>query len=186
MWFTRGLMLITSLAISSGIVTEAKADAMVEAIRPHQGKQFEVEFLGNMIHHHASAVRMADLALERAGSGVVREMASKMIEDQTKEIGQMSGWLHQWHRRSPDDVREPAQSRSKAKKDLAHLRGARGAEFDRRFLSLMSEHHRSGIKMARLVSDRTERDPLQELASKMIEAQSNETAKMQRLLASRD
>lgn len=60
----------------------------------------------------------------------------------------------------------------------AALEKLKGAEFEQSFMQQMIQHHRSGIEMAKLVSDHTKRKELQEFASKMIAAQQEEIDKM--------
>jgi len=60
----------------------------------------------------------------------------------------------------------------------AALEKLKGAEFEQTFLQQMIQHHRSGIEMAKLVSDHTKRTELQGFASKMISAQQEEIEKM--------
>jgi uncharacterized protein (DUF305 family) len=60
----------------------------------------------------------------------------------------------------------------------AALEPLKGAEFEQSFLEQMIQHHRSGIDMAKLVSDHTKRPELQQFAQKMIAAQQGEIDKM--------
>ena len=60
----------------------------------------------------------------------------------------------------------------------ASLEPLKGAEFERSFLDQMIQHHRSGIEMAKLVSDHTKRPELRQFAQKMSAAQQGEIDKM--------
>lgn len=60
----------------------------------------------------------------------------------------------------------------------AALEKLKGAEFEQSFLQQMIQHHRSGVAMAKLVSDHTERAELKQLAEKMISAQQQEIEQM--------
>src|SRR5207248_1319824 len=60
----------------------------------------------------------------------------------------------------------------------ASLEKLNGAEFEQSFLQQMIQHHRSGIELAKLVSDHTQRTELQELANKMISSQQQDIEKM--------
>jgi len=50
-------------------------------------------FLRMMIPHHQSAIDMSEQALERAEHPELRELARKIIDEQTAEIGLMEGYL---------------------------------------------------------------------------------------------
>lgn len=60
----------------------------------------------------------------------------------------------------------------------ASLERLKGAEFEQSYLQQMIQHHRSGIDMAKLVSDHTKRSELREFTSKMISMQQQEIDKM--------
>ncbi len=62
----------------------------------HQGmmaKNFDVAFVCGMIAHHQGAIDMAKAELAHGTDAWVREMAQKVIDAQTKEIGEMLAWL---------------------------------------------------------------------------------------------
>lgn len=60
----------------------------------------------------------------------------------------------------------------------AALQPLKGAEFEQSLLQQMIQHHRSGIEMAKLVSDHTKRAELQQLAEKIMTSQQQEIDKM--------
>ena len=60
----------------------------------------------------------------------------------------------------------------------ASLTPLKGAEFEQSFLEQMIQHHKSGIEMAKMVSDHTKRAELRQFADKMIAAQQQEIEKM--------
>jgi uncharacterized protein (DUF305 family) len=64
----------------------------------------------------------------------------------------------------------------------ASLEALKGAEFEQSFLQQMIQHHRSGIEMAKLVSDHTKRPELQQFAEKMIATQQQEIEQMTKWL----
>lgn len=46
-----------------------------------------------MINHHQSAMDMAQSLLHHGHHNQLKEMATKMIEDQSKEIAELQNWL---------------------------------------------------------------------------------------------
>ena len=64
----------------------------------------------------------------------------------------------------------------------ASLQPLKGAEFEANFLQQMIQHHRSGIEMAKLVVDHTQRAELRQLAEKIISAQDQEIKQMTKWL----
>ena len=64
----------------------------------------------------------------------------------------------------------------------ASLQPLKGAEFEASFLQQMIQHHRSGIEMAKLVADHTQRAEIRQLAEKIISAQDQEIGQMTKWL----
>jgi uncharacterized protein (DUF305 family) len=60
----------------------------------------------------------------------------------------------------------------------ATLQPLKGAEFETSFLQQMIQHHRSGVEMAKLAADHTQRAELRQLAEKIISAQQQEIEQM--------
>ena len=159
----------------------------------------DVAFARDMIVHHASAITMSRLAADRAASGDVRALARRIEQAQEPEIRTMTGWLRDWGEELPDTTGALAGGHgtggahgtggghsSAAGMDAADLRelaAARGAAFDRRFLELMTEHHRGAVEMARTEQERGQFAPAQQLAGDVIRTQSEEMEEMRGLLA---
>jgi uncharacterized protein (DUF305 family) len=64
----------------------------------------------------------------------------------------------------------------------ASLQSLKGAEFEASFLQQMIQHHRSGVEMAKMVADHTQRAELRQFAEKMISAQEQEIGQMTKWL----
>jgi uncharacterized protein (DUF305 family) len=63
-----------------------------------QAPDFDREFVRQMIPHHQMAVKMAQMALERATHPEIRTLAQSIITSQSAEIVQMQGWQQAWNR----------------------------------------------------------------------------------------
>jgi len=55
----------------------------------------DLAFACGMIPHHQGAINMARVELERGDSDEMKELAQKIIEDQTREIEQLTQWIEQ-------------------------------------------------------------------------------------------
>jgi uncharacterized protein (DUF305 family) len=161
-------------------LTHAK-DPMTAQLEPLNGAAFEVGFLANMINHHRSGVEMAKLAIERAKSDRLKEMGSMMVSAQQREIEQMTGWLKEWHNKSPQDHEIPKESMRMMKKDMDELSEKKGEAFDKSFARMMAHHHEGAIQMSVLVPSKTERKELRELADKIQMTQSKERRELQQM-----
>ena len=58
---------------------------------------FDEAFINAMIPHHESAIEMAQVALAESDNSAVRDLAGRIVDDQTREIEQMRGWLEEWY-----------------------------------------------------------------------------------------
>lgn len=60
-------------------------------------RPFDEAFINAMIPHHESAIEMAQVALAESDNPSVRDLARRIVDDQTREIEQMRGWLEEWY-----------------------------------------------------------------------------------------
>lgn len=139
-------------------------------------------FLSMMIPHHDQAVEMSHLAKENTSNPEILELAKAIDEEQHKEIDLMSSWLggteghdhgHEGH--MMDGMLSEEQ--------MAELKNAKDAEFDRLFLEGMILHHEGAIEMVQMVVD-TENQQVKELANSIIKSQTAQIEQMRNLLAS--
>lgn len=106
----------------------------------------DVSFAQRMIPHHLQAIDMASLAGTRAGDQWVGDLAGKIQEVQDPEIRMFKSWLDDWGKQPmPRGHKMPGML---SDGDIARLAKAKGAAFDRLFVTMMIEHHRGAIKMA--------------------------------------
>jgi uncharacterized protein (DUF305 family) len=151
----------------------------------------DVMFAQMMVPHHAQAIQMAELAATRAQSNDVKELASKIKSAQAPEIATMSGWLRIWGQSVPtassstSDNSESSMdmgSGMMSSADMTQLEGLSGNAFDRAFLTMMIQHHQGAIAMAKSEQRSGRYEPAQQLAAKVIAAQSAEINEMRHLL----
>ena len=129
----------------------------------------DVEFMQGMIHHHAQAVEMVDLMAERTTNKELRLLGAKIAQSQTDEMKFMRRWLemrgdpvehkmppsadsHSVHGHMPSKAGTQSSDEhlmpgmlTKAQMDA--LKNAKGAEFDRLFLTGMIQHHNGALIM---------------------------------------
>ncbi|GAA2852802.1 DUF305 domain-containing protein [Streptosporangium fragile] len=139
----------------------------------------DVRFAEEMIPHHRQALEMAGLVLDRTSSQAVRRLAERITAAQRPEIAAMTSWLRALGRPPgghEDHTVTPAQ--------MNELRAARGAAFDRLFLTLMIAHHEAAMTMAgRQLREGTDRVMIA-TAKDVLSGQGTEIARMRRLLRS--
>ncbi|MCC6175703.1 MAG: DUF305 domain-containing protein [Chloroflexi bacterium] len=72
-------------------------DMMGQPLDQLTGDDFDKAFLSQMTMHHGIAVMMARPTVANASHQEVKDLAQSIINDQTKEIGQMRGWAKDWY-----------------------------------------------------------------------------------------
>jgi uncharacterized protein (DUF305 family) len=174
------IMTAAALALSGMAADEKKHEGhhasspMAAMIAPKTGAEFEAAYLGMMIHHHEGGVKMAQLAVEKATSEELKGMMQKAAAKQRSEIQQMTGWLKEWHKKSPADFEEPKESKEKMKMDMAEVQAAKGKEFDPVFSKKMAEHHMGAIEMGHLAHQKAQHDEVKSSGAKIAEDQEKE------------
>lgn len=149
----------------------------------------DTKFAQMMIVHHQGAIEMADLAVDKAASDEVRALAERISAAQGPEIDEMTSWLEAWGEEGPEDADMGGMDHGGTdmggmdmESAMAELEGLSGADFDRAFLEMMTEHHRGAIEMAETeVADGSNPQAVA-LAEKIIEDQAAEIAEMEQML----
>lgn len=168
------LTLTLSAFISSQAFAADMKDPMSTELAKMSGADFEAAYLAMMIHHHQDGVKMAEMVPNKAKSDKLKQMAKEIGADQQKEIGQMTGWLKQWHGKSPDDYKMPAESMKMMKDHMGELDAAQGEEFDKKWAKLMAHHHEGAIAMAQLATEKAPHKEVKDMAKKIISTQKKE------------
>jgi uncharacterized protein (DUF305 family) len=144
----------------------------------------DVWFVRMMIPHHAQALEMAELAGDRAGNPALRALAERIRASQGPEIGLMRGWLQARGLSTEAAGHDHEGMRGmQTPEAIRQLAAARGAEFDRLFVRMMTEHHQGAVQMAtdllKVGADLT----LSEFANSVATEQTVEIDRMRELLA---
>jgi uncharacterized protein (DUF305 family) len=69
---------------------------MIDVDKLADQQNVDFAFINSMIPHHGSALVMASVARLRSHDESIVKMAGGIVDAQSREIGQMNGWLHQW------------------------------------------------------------------------------------------
>ena len=120
----------------------------------------DAQFMRGMIHHHAQAVVMAKWAPTHGAGADLRRLAERIVVAQQDEIALMQGWLRDKGEPVPEPTPGPMRMTMPdgtehemlmpgmlTEAELKQLDAARGAEFDRLFLTFMIRHHEGALGM---------------------------------------
>jgi uncharacterized protein (DUF305 family) len=136
----------------------------------------ERAFLVEMVGHHSMAVEMAEMAKEKATHQELKDMADDIIRTQTAEIRRMRAWLKKWY------GREVGEHDMGDDEEMRMLEEATGAEFEVRFMAMMSVHHTQAIERARAVRSSRLHGKVRRLTRDIISAQQREIGQLQEWL----
>src|SRR5215510_4928631 len=173
-----GLTFVCALATSFPLPVFAQSPVIVQPGAPGQptkklppstraslppASPKNVEFMQGMIMHHAQAVEMTALIESRTDNKELRTLGARISHSQSDEINFMKRWLQA--RGEPIDLPMPEMSgmdMSKHQmlmpgmltaKQMDALRKAKGAEFDKLFLTGMIQHHGGALIMVKDLFD---------------------------------
>jgi uncharacterized protein (DUF305 family) len=113
----------------------------------------DVRFMQDMIPHHHQALVMSRLVADRTNRNELIEVADRIETSQSDEIEFMQKWLAERGEHVPDPAAHDHMHMSHemagmaTPEQMAELKAASGAEFDRLFLTLMIEHHEGALTM---------------------------------------
>ena len=153
----------------------------------------DTAFMQHMIVHHGQALDMAKLVKDRTNNAEVIAAAGRIEASQADEIGFMKTWLSE--RGEPlEDPKMAGHGEHMhhmmkgmaSPEEMKALAAAKGADFDRQFLTLMIAHHEGAVEMVKelLREDGTAADPvLYQFVSDVDSEQSGEIKRMDKLLA---
>lgn len=163
----------------------------------------DVAFATAMIPHHAQALSMVDLTMERTLDPQVQQLAEDIREAQGSEIEMMADWLQDWGEEIPETMRDHANAGHDtddmgsdmegmdtdapgmmSSEDMESLENASDAEFQSLWLEMMIEHHAGAVEMATTEQDEGRYKPAIDLAGSIIEGQNAEIVKMETILGS--
>ncbi len=120
-----------------------------------------------MIHHHAQAVEMTALINERTENKELRNLGARISHSQADEMNFMKRWLiargeSTSMKMSGMEMDMPGMDHSKhnmlmpgmlTPRQMAALKNAKGAEFDKLFLTGMIQHHEGALTMVKELYD---------------------------------
>lgn len=183
----------------------AVARARADSVR-HPYTAADVEFMSHMIVHHAQALVMSGWAPTHGASPSVRTLAERIINGQQDEIATMQRWLRDRGKPVPEarpmpmkmKMNGPSTSSGQGMEhemlmpgmltdaQMKELDQARGAEFDRLFLTYMIQHHQGAVSMVKDLLGTygaAQDETVFKFANDVSVDQSTEIVRMERMLA---
>ena len=165
----------------------------------------DVAFASDMLQHHAQALSMVDLTLDRPLDPEVQDLAEQVRAAQAPEIETFTDWLTEWGEEVPETMRDHANAGHghgggdlaesmegmdtdmpgmMSAEEMTALQDAPDAEFQDLWLEMMIEHHEGAVAMAEEHQEAGRYQPAVELAGDIAKSQEAEIEVMQGLLGS--
>ncbi|GAB3028891.1 lipoprotein [Nocardioides flavus (ex Wang et al. 2016)] len=195
-----------TLALGAGLTacgddTDANSSGEVSTTEHNDA---DVAFASDMITHHAQALSMVDLTLDRPLDPEVQALAEDIRAAQAPEIETMADWLTAWGEEVPETMRDHANAghdmgdMSDTMDDMGHddmpgmmtaedmdaLENASDEEFQDMWVEMMVEHHEGAVEMAETQQEDGQFKDAVDLAGQIIDAQQKEIDVMNDLLDS--
>jgi uncharacterized protein (DUF305 family) len=163
----------------------------------------DVAFATDMIQHHAQALSMVDLTVDRTLDPEVQRLADDIREAQGPEIETMSDWLQDWDEEVPETMRDHSNAGHDMEgmgdtmegmdsdmpgmmsaDDFDELENAPDSEFQTMWLEMMIEHHEGAIELAGTQVEHGRFPDAVKMAKSIESSQAAEIEQMQGLLGS--
>lgn len=159
-------------------------------------------FARDMSEHHAQAVEMSTLVMQRTDDDDVRRLAVDITNNQAFERGVMAGWLEDWglpraregermawmehdHVAMEDLPAGVSMFGMASPSEIQELTDASGEAAEVLFLQLMTTHHLAGVEMAQAALDDATQPEVVAAAQRMVDAQTGEVTLMRDMLVER-
>lgn len=158
------LLRLVLIVLVTAVVTGLFAGAAIWALGaddepPVPMNSVDVGFLQDMLDHHEQALAISNLYLDDQPQGDAAPYAREVILFQTRDMGWMNDWLAEegyspgaadrlamvWMDEPTPVAEMPGMPTPER---LQELSDANGAEADRLFFEIMSDHHLGGVHMA--------------------------------------
>jgi uncharacterized protein (DUF305 family) len=160
----------------------------------------DVEFASNMLQHHAQALAMVDLTIDRPLDPEVQQLAEQIRDAQAPEIETFTDWLTDWDEEVPETVRDHSNAGHDmddmgdsmndenmpgmmTSDDMGALEDASDAEFQTMWLEMMIEHHEGAVEMAKAEQGDGHYKPAIDVAVNIVESQTAEIETMKGLVS---
>ncbi len=144
----------TGLLVVSGALPHAAAQTTetpaptspAETSAPQSGgaSPTDIRFATMMVPHHRMGIELTQMAIEKASTPGVRQVAQEAQQSQQSEIPVLESIAASGS--APHEMEEPLMTFNQ--QEMAELRSLSGQAFDKKWLDVFSSHHMAAIMMA--------------------------------------
>lgn len=147
------------------------------------GEAYDEAYIADMLAHHEGAINMAEMV----GAGTKRPelltLAQAIMQAQSQEVMKMQTWQQDWgYTKTMGGHGSHSGTANGMAGDMMmmgdELKGLKDDEFDKKFLSLMIEHHQQAVDMSVYADTNASHQEIKDLANAVIAAQNSEISQM--------
>jgi uncharacterized protein (DUF305 family) len=147
------------------------------------GEAYDEAYIADMLAHHEGAINMAEMVSAGTKRQELIDLAQAIMQAQTQEVMKMQTWQQEWgytktmgghgsHSGTANGMAGDMMMMGDELKDL------KDDEFDKKFLSLMIEHHQQAVDMSMYADVNASHQEIRDLAKAVITAQEAEITQM--------
>lgn len=195
------LTLTTALALTAAACGNDDASTATSSeLSTTEHNDADVEFASNMLQHHAQALSMVDLTIDRPLDPEVQQLAEQIRDAQAPEIETFTDWLTDWDEEVPETVRDHSNAGHDmddmdesmndenmpgmmTSDDMEALEDASDTDFQTMWLEMMVEHHEGAVAMAKAEQGDGQYKDAVDLAGSIVTSQTAEIEAMEGLLS---
>lgn len=148
----------------------AKMMQVMDELKQKTGADFDIAYINSIIPHHQDAITMAEMVKDDAPHKEVRDAAAKIIEDQQKEIQDLTKIMNDTYKQQVNP--DPRMKMSMSVMDM--MRQADAMMREKMFLAMMREHHQMALMMGDLVLQKSSNADIRKQAQTMLATQKQE------------
>jgi uncharacterized protein (DUF305 family) len=144
----------------------------------------DLQYIDTMTLHHRAAISMAELALTNSNNTQIKTISQKIITTQNAEIANMQTIRANLYPAAPkaENMEMKGMKTSIEDMDVGNLKAAKGDDFDKLYIQMMTTHHQGGITMAKeKLTDKTSDKRLKQLSKNVITEQTGEIEQLKNI-----
>lgn len=140
-------------------------------------------YVQQVMQHHEQGIKMAEMAVDKANTEIVKQLATASVADQRKDMEELRAMQRELKGGQQPAGNEQMKQQMSASADrmMSKLESTPKEQFDTAFLQEMSKHHEMAIQMSRSNLTRLKNPEVKEFANELVKKQGMEQKEMQKL-----
>jgi len=201
------ILAVSAVAAATIAMAAGDDDSAFMGIAP-QDAPYDLRFIDEMVMHHRGAIMSARMMIADSERPQLRDLARRIVESQSEQIGRMERWRKEWYPDAPPasmgggmmgmgggmmgmggGMMGMGGDMTGMGGGMADMGGGMGGMMprdmmggdttDRMFLRMMIPHHQLAVDMAQDAQERADHEQLKGLAREIEQGQAREIVEME-------